>query len=89
MAAKFTPPIVCPKCSGAMEAGIKFEQGLAQLGDDYVIEEKELVRAYWQKTEATKGKFLGREYEGLRRLGPRLAVVTYRCAQCGYLESYA
>ena len=89
MAGKFTPPTVCPKCSGAMEAGIEFEQGLSQLGDEYVIEQKELVRAYWQKTEIAKNKFLGREYEGLRRLGPRLAVVTYRCTECGYLESYA
>lgn len=89
MAGKFTPPTVCPKCSGAMEAGLKFEQGLSQLGDDYVIEEQEIVRAFWQKTQAAKGKFLGREYEGTSRLGPRLAVVTYRCVECGYLESYA
>lgn len=89
MTSKFIPPTVCPKCSSAMEAGLKFEQGLSQLGDDYVIEEKEIVRAFWQKTEAAKGKFLGREYEGIRRLGPRLAVVAYRCVKCGYIESYA
>ncbi|MCB0119950.1 MAG: hypothetical protein KDD72_13025 [Anaerolineales bacterium] len=89
MSDKFTPPTVCPKCSSAMEAGIEFEQGLSQLSDDYVIQEKEPVRAYWQKTEAAKGKFLGREYDGVRRIGPRLVVVAYRCVECGYLETYA
>jgi len=89
MTGQFIPTTVCPKCSGAMEAGLEFEQGLNQLGDDYVIEEKEVVRVFWQKTEKAKGKFFGSEYEGLRRVGPRLAVVTYRCAACGYLESYA
>lgn len=89
MTGKFAIPTVCPKCSGAMAEGLNFDKDLAQLSDEYVIEVNELIREYWQKTENAKGKFLGREYEGKRRVGPRLAVITYRCVECGYLEAYA
>lgn len=89
MTGKFTAPTVCPRCSGTMEEGLRFDSKLGELSDEYVIEEKELVRERWQKTETAAGKFLGREYTGKRRLGPRLAIVSYRCVDCGYLESYA
>ena len=89
MMSKFMVPAVCPKCSGVMEEGLNFEKDLFQLSDDYVIEEKERVREYWQKTLDAVEKFLGRESVGKRRVGPRLAVVTFRCVDCGYLESYA
>lgn len=89
MTGKFIAPTKCPKCSGVMQEGLKFGKDLAQLAEDHVIEEKDLMREYWQKTEAAKGKFLGREYEGKRRLGLRLPVATYRCVDCGYLEAYA
>ena len=89
MTGKFMAPTICPKCSGRMEEGLNFDKDILQLSEDYVIEEKELMREYWQKTEDATGKFLGREYAGKRRVGSRLAVVTFRCADCGYLEAYA
>lgn len=81
--------MICPRCSGAMEEGLRFDYKLGELSDDYVIEGNEVVRERWQKTEDATGKFLGREYSGKRRIGPRLAIVSYRCVGCGYLESYA
>ena len=89
MTDKFTISTVCPKCSGNMEEGLSFDFKMGELSDDYVIENSELIRERWQRTENATGKFLGREYAGKRRIGPRLAIVTYRCAGCGYLESYA
>lgn len=89
MAGKFTVPTACPKCGGSMEEGLVFDFKMGELSDDYVIEDNELARERWQKTENATGKFLGREYSGKRRVGPRLAIVSYRCADCGYLESYA
>ena len=80
---------ICPKCSGAMEEGLQFNHKLNEVSDNYVIEINELTRDRWQKTEDASDKFLGREYSGKRRVGPRLSVITYRCAVCGYLESYA
>ena len=81
--------MTCPKCSGVMEEGLQFNFKLNELSDDYVIETVELTRDRWQKTEDATGKFFGSEYSGKRRVGPRLAVITYRCTGCGYLESYA
>ncbi len=89
MAGKFTAPTLCPKCNGSMEEGLNFDYKVGELSDDYVIEDNERVRERWQKTESATGKFFGREYAGKRRIGPRLAIVTYRCQDCGYLESYA
>ena len=81
--------VVCPKCSGTMEEGLQFDHKLNELSDDYVFEDNELRRDRWQKTENATDKFMGREYSGKRRVGPRLVVITYRCTACGYLESYA
>lgn len=89
MTGKFTAPTVCPKCGGSMEEGLNFDYKLGELSDDYVIENNEVVRERWQKTEDATGKFFGREYAGKRRVGPKLAIVTFRCSDCGYLESYA
>jgi predicted Zn-ribbon and HTH transcriptional regulator len=73
MAGKFDPPAVCAKCGGAMEAGLSMNKDME----------------HWQKVERAAGKFLGRSYEGYKRVGTSLPVLHYRCTDCGYLEAYA
>ena len=41
MTGKFTAPTVCPRCSGTMEEGLRFDSKLGELSDEYVIEDKE------------------------------------------------
>lgn len=89
MTGKFIVPSVCPKSSGSMEAGLGFDYKMGELSDDYVIDNNVLVRERWQRTETASGKSLGRECAGTRRVGPRLAIITHRCADCGDLESSA
>ena len=73
---------ICPKCSGVMEEGLRFDYKLGELSDDYVIEDTELVRERWQKTEDATGKFFGREYSGKRGLVRdwRSSRIVVRCA---------
>jgi hypothetical protein len=89
MTEKFAPPTKCLKCGAAMELGLGITKDMAQLSDDYVFEDTEPVREHWQKAEKADGKFLGRQYQGYRKVGPRLIILHYRCVDCGYLESYA
>jgi hypothetical protein len=89
MAGKFDPPAVCAKCGGAMEAGLSMNKDMKQLGEDYVFEDNETLVEHWQKVERAAGKFLGRSYEGYKRVGTSLPVLHYRCTDCGYLEAYA
>lgn len=68
----------CPKCSSAMEEGFMPDIG----------EGPALTR--WHPGEPVPIRFLGSNMGifkvNLKQLRP---VVTYRCTQCGYLESYA
>lgn len=65
----------CPKCSGEMEQGfIADHEGHNTLRpSDWV--EGEPVKSFWSGTEIRDKE----QYE----------VTTFRCARCGYLESYA
>jgi hypothetical protein len=89
MPGKFDPPTVCARCGGALEAGMQVNKDMKQLGADYVFEDGEALREHWQKVERAQGKFLGRSYEGFRRVGEAYPILAYRCSDCGYLESYA
>ena len=89
MAETFTPPTKCLRCGGAMEEGLGITKDMAQLSDDYVFEDSEPVREHWQKVERAQAKFMGRQYQGYRKAGPRLIILHYRCVDCGFLESYA
>ena len=66
--------LTCPRCSGTMEPG-------------YVIDEGDGTRsvANWVAGEPER-----RIWTGLKLRGKsKVAVTTYRCRRCGYLESYA
>jgi hypothetical protein len=67
--------IVCPKCNAAMTAGfILAHGGVASVAASQWVEGAP-EESYWTGIK-TKGR-------------ANFQVVTYRCARCGYLESYA
>lgn len=64
---------ICPKCQGSMVEGV-------------VLDTKDGVRniSHWLEGSPIKGWF------GLKLQGNKpIAVQTYRCSRCAYLESYA
>ena len=66
----------CPKCTGTMEPGFVLDK---TYGD-----------AYFSSPEWTEGKPESSIWTGLKMKGrERHAITTFRCAGCGYLESYA
>jgi uncharacterized Zn finger protein len=67
--------IECPKCHGSMEEGFIKDEG--QSGAVYTSKwvEGQPEESFWTVTK-TRGKHV-------------VQVITYRCALCGYLESYA
>lgn len=67
--------IVCPKCNALMEAGFIVDRGHYSAEDVSYWVEGAPERSFW-----TGLKTKGRE---------KFQVTTYRCAGCGYLESYA
>jgi hypothetical protein len=66
--------LVCPRCSGSMEPG-------------YVIDEGYGTRtvANWVAGEPEKSIWTGLKLRGKTKV----AISSYRCRRCGYLESYA
>jgi len=68
------PTSACPKCRGSMEVGVIADQTYGTV-----------LVSTWQEGPPEKN-FLG----SLKMRGKsRIAITTYRCASCGYLESYA
>jgi len=66
--------MTCPKCSGEMEEGFVADNTYgAVLPSQWVEGEPEM--SFWTGAR-TKGKV-------------QVRITTYRCTQCGYLESYA
>jgi hypothetical protein len=64
----------CPKCKGTMEAGVVPDRSYGAI-----------IHASWFEGPAEKG-MLG----SLKLTGKKSFPITvYRCAACGYLESYA
>ena len=64
----------CIRCSGEMDPGFLLDEGH---GKRYV--------ARWVAGEPRKSFWFGLSLKGRQPL----AVSTYRCRRCGYLESYA
>lgn len=65
---------ICPKCRAAMEEGF-----IADRGDANAVLVSEWIAGQPDK-----------RWWGLKTGGrEKLEVTTYRCARCGYLESYA
>ncbi len=65
----------CPKCGGAMAAGYIIDRGT------------EGVRSVEQWIEGAPEKSFWTGLKTKNRLN--LSVITWRCGNCGYLESYA
>ena len=68
-------PVECLRCKGSMIAGMVLDRGDLNIGGDQQWVEGAPRKSFW-----TGLKTKGRE---------SYAVHTYRCAKCGYLESYA
>ena len=69
------PALNCPKCESAMEEGFIVDYGAGGDKQPSGWVEGEPVKSFWTGTKIS-GK-------------TQLVVTTYRCAGCGYLESYA
>jgi hypothetical protein len=69
-----TPQLVCPKCQGLMEPGLVIDRG------HYGVP----AESQWLEGEP-QYSWLG----SLKAGGHKRKVTTFRCMQCGYLESYA
>jgi Domain of unknown function (DUF6487) len=68
------PDPICPKCHGAMEQGFTLDHSYG-----------ESLAAEWVEGPPEKSF-----WHGVRTRGrERRAIETWRCEQCGYLESYA
>ena len=68
------PEPTCPKCGGAMERG-------------FVVDH---TYGGFAKPEWAEGRAEPSMWTGIKMSGKaRHPVETYRCVQCGYLESYA
>jgi Domain of unknown function (DUF6487) len=63
----------CPKCNGTMEVGFILEGGEGRYVDVWV--EGAPMPSFWTGLKTSNRR--------------KLEVTTYRCASCGYLESYA
>lgn len=70
-----TKKLECPRCRGAMEAGFMIDRG------DYSYPQ----RQNWVEGQPEKSFWHGFQTKGKEVL----AVETWRCGKCGYLESYA
>lgn len=70
-----TTPKECLRCRGAMEPGFVLDKGHHNSRDVQKWVEGEPERSFWQGL-----KTRDREQHPVR---------TFRCARCGYLESYA
>lgn len=67
--------MVCSKCGGEMEPGFVLDKG----DPGYVLSPE------WAKGPIEKSFWFGVKVEGRERH----PIITYRCVQCGFLESYA
>ena len=85
MTGKFTPPTKCRICGGTMEAGaLRTTRESYRVPDKYPFEQLTSGELWYRLEQKPDGKFAMLNPEG----GP-LMVLHYRCADCGYLESYA
>ncbi len=65
----------CPKCTGATEPGFIVDSGL--LGAP--------SQSKWVQGEPKHSW----QVPGVAMFSNRITVITYRCRECGFLESYA
>jgi predicted nucleic-acid-binding Zn-ribbon protein len=65
----------CPRCGGRFEEGYILDQG----------DHGSRNRAAWIEGPAERSFWVGLKLRGKARY----PIVTHRCSQCGFLESYA
>jgi hypothetical protein len=81
----FTPPTICRNCGGAMEAGtLRTTRESSKIIERYPFEQLSAGELWYKLEQKQDGKFVM-----LNPAGGALMVLHYRCAECGYLESYA
>ena len=66
----------CPRCEGSMTLGFPVDRS------DNMIR----MQAWWVEGKPERGKIVGGVKTRKRRV---LAIESWRCEHCGYLESYA
>ena len=69
------PAINCPKCQGLMEEGFVLDRGHYDIKGVNTWVEGEPVKSFWSGIKVKDKQ--------------QFKVKTFRCAGCGYLESYA
>ncbi len=70
--------LTCPKCAGAMEEGFLPDQS-----EGFYV-------PHWQPGSPEPVRFLGGNVGTFKvNKDQWRPVITYRCTQCGFLESYA
>ncbi len=93
--AAFEPPTTCIKCGGSMEEGLAVDNAKT-VPEGYPAYGKRVSlggsASWWQITPADPGLKVGPigDFTADRVLaGQKKQIFTYRCPDCGYLESYA
>ena len=85
MTDKFTPPTTCRLCGGTMQAGtLRTTREGYHVPERFPFERLTTSELWYALEQTPEGKFVI-----LSPAGGPLMVLHYRCADCGYLESYA
>jgi len=85
MVDKFTAPTTCRICGGTMEAGtLKTSREGYRVPDNYPFAQLTYGELWYRLEVPNDGQLMMKIPED----GPFM-VLHYRCADCGYLESYA
>ena len=69
-----TPELNCPKCKGQMQEGLVVDFNYAGV-----------LPSMWIQDQAQASAASSSNMNGKRKI----KTVTYRCSDCGYLDSYA
>ncbi len=91
MPENFNPPTRCPKCGGAMDAGVFVTDEIVSEGDP--VSELASINKWWKvEVREHKGLLSSKKTHAevlVMPAGGPLRVFHYRCTNCGYLELYA
>ena len=74
----------CPKCEGDTEKGIRLDASYGQMWTEQWIKESNISLVKDEKRIKLKSDIFGQKSQK-----NSLVVKTFRCKECGYLESYA
>jgi predicted nucleic-acid-binding Zn-ribbon protein len=93
---EFQPPTTCIKCGGQLEEGLAVDNS-KQVQDDHPAFGENLSMggspSWWRITPANPDAsvgVLGHSFKVAKIItGEKRQIFSYRCSDCGYLESYA